>query len=280
MNKRLIILSIFVVLALITLIFKPHTSEYYTFTPDMSYTSPDTECQSLLRSADGQLSQTKSLVSRAMKACNGQSQQPQPPLPYPQPPQPQPPSQGQYIGKPLNQVIQMLRRQYPGAKIVPMESRQLAVSRYSDTFMNNNILVIWKWGSRDVYISNPMLRSREFGVNQQVVTQVMIPKKFSPYNPGNPPNVLPPLIVDDDIVTTMQPPNNGVTNDLPTYKPPVSNAPKANIPSWLQGQTSQVVVNYLKVLNPGFTIVKIPEGGMVTADYRPNRIRVTYNSSI
>jgi hypothetical protein len=88
MNKRLVILSIFVVLALITLIFKPHTSEYYdVMTPDMSYyTSPDTECQSLLRSADGQLSQTKALVSRAMKVCNGQSQQPQPPsLPTPVP---------------------------------------------------------------------------------------------------------------------------------------------------------------------------------------------------
>jgi hypothetical protein len=151
-----------------------------------------------------------------------------------------------------------------------MEERQLAVSRYSDTFMNSNILVIWKWGnSQDVYISNPMLRSTEFGVNQQVVIRVMIPKVTI-----EPPSFLPS-------------PPGGITNELPTYRPPLDNntpsytpnTPKANIPSWLMNQTPQVAENYLKVLNPGFTVMRIPEGSVMTADYRPNRIVVTHNSS-
>ena len=45
------------------------------------------------------------------------------------------------------------------------------------------------------------------------------------------------------------------------------------------GRAVDEVVEQIRANNPGLSVVKIPEGSMVTCDYRTDRVRVYYDEA-
>lgn len=66
----------------------------------------------------------------------------------------------------------------------------------------------------------------------------------------------------------------------PQYVQPTAVSPStsgsANIPSWVRNLTSTAAAQQLTILNPGYTVQRLPTGSRITRDYRPTRIRVIY----
>lgn len=79
------------------------------------------------------------------------------------------------------------------------------------------------------------------------------------------------------VTRVMNLPESGVSPpSIPTI-PPTTPIQRANIPSWIYNFSSQVAVNYLRALNPGFDVRRSRKGGVMTMEWSPKRITVIYN---
>ena len=106
-------------------------------------------------------------------------------------------------------------------------------------FTDSTIVVLWKWGFLD-------------DTYTRIVSTVMnLPSD-----------------------TTTSPPSSSPAPRV-TTNPPLQ---RANIPSWIYNFSSQVAVNYLRVLNPGFTIRRARTTDMMTQEWNPKRLTVLYNT--
>jgi len=63
----------------------------------------------------------------------------------------------------------------------------------------------------------------------------------------------------------------------PAVVPPTQPSRNANIPNWSRNLVSTAAVQQLQLLNPGYTVRRIPMGSAITRDYSPNRITVVYD---
>jgi hypothetical protein len=65
----------------------------------------------------------------------------------------------------------------------------------------------------------------------------------------------------------------------PAYVRPQSSGSPPNIPAWVRTLTSSAASQQLMVLNPGYTVRRIPVGGVISREYSPMRITLTYDTS-
>ena len=133
------------------------------------------------------------------------------------------------------------------------------------------VLVGFVFYSREQYTTYPGVNERRLNTIKQLSDDVLQDlQKMSPTGYTTP-TTAPPVYNPN--VYAQQP-------IAPQYVQPTAVSPStsgsANIPSWVHNLTSTAAAQQLTILNPGYTVERVPTGGAMTRDYRVNRIRVTY----
>jgi len=109
---------------------------------------------------------------------------------------------------------------------------------------------------RDRYTTYPSTTERRLNTIKQLADDVI--RDLGPSAPVYNPAVVAPIY-------------------QPAVVPPTQPSRTANIPNWTRNLVSTAAVQQLQLLNPGYTVRRIPMGSAVTRDYSPNRITVVYD---
>lgn len=119
---------------------------------------------------------------------------------------------------------------------------------------------------RDRYTTYPSTTERRLNTIKQLADDVIrdLGTSAPVYNPA----VVAPTYQQPAVVA-------------PIYQPavvaPTQPSRTANIPNWTRNLVSTAAVQQLQLLNPGYTVRRIPMGSAVTREYSPNRITVVYD---
>jgi hypothetical protein len=143
------------------------------------------------------------------------------------------------------------------------------------------VLVGFVFYSREQYTTYPGVNERRLNTIKQLSDDVLQDlQKMSPTGyttPTTAPPVYNPNVYAQQPIApqyVQQPTTTPQYVQQPTTPSPTSGS--ANIPSWVHNLTSTAAAQQLTILNPGYTVERVPTGGAMTRDYRVNRIRVTY----
>jgi len=133
------------------------------------------------------------------------------------------------------------------------------------------VLVGFVFYSREQYITYPGVNERRLNTIKQLSDDVL--RDLQKMSPGTQYQTTTTAPVYNPNVYAQQP-------IAPQYVQPTAVSPStsgsANIPSWVHNLTSTAAAQQLTILNPGYTVQRLPTGSRITRDYSPTRIRVIY----
>lgn len=132
--------------------------------------------------------------------------------------------------------------------------------------------------SREQYTTYPSTNERRLNTIKQLADDVIRDlRKIAPQQTYYTQNTVQPTYTYPN---TVQPTYTYPNAVQPTYPQATTRpASQASIPTWVRNLTSTAAVQQLRLINPGYTVRRLPMGSAITRDFQANRITVVYDPS-